>query len=265
MTTIKSDAQIAGMRRAGHLLHGVMGRIRDEIRVGVSTAAVNACAEEMIRQAGATPSFLNYRGYPASICVSIDSEVVHGIPSPEVYFREGSLVSVDCGLILDGWHADSAFTLGVGEIRPELQRLIQVTEACFFSAARAAVEGNRIGDIGHAVQRLAEQHGYGVIRALTGHGIGRELHEDPSVPNVGEPGRGLRLRRGMTLAVEPMISLGAWQVFEKEDGWTVVTRDRSPCSHYEHTIAITEGLPEILTLPGYSFAPQDGSGADAGA
>ncbi len=253
MITIKSPAQIARMRSAGHLLHDVMCRIRSAIREGESTAALDAYAEEMIRKARAVPSFLHYRGYPASVCISIDDEVVHGIPSEDVAFREGSIVSVDCGLVLDGWHADSAFTVGIGEIGAELQQLIDVTEACFFAAARAAVAGNRLGDIGHAVQDLAESHGYGVIRALTGHGIGREMHEDPSVPNTGERGHGIRLKGGMTIAVEPMIALGGWQVFEKEDGWTVVTSDHSPCAHYEHTIAVTGGLPEILTLPGYSF------------
>jgi len=250
--SVKNPAQLDKMRAAGHLLHEVMGKIREVIRPGETTAAIDVYAEEIIRRGGAAPSFLNYRGYPASICASVDDEVVHGIPSERQVLREGSILSVDCGLVLDGWQADSAFTVGIGAISPEKEQLIKVTEQCFFEGVKQARQGLRIGDIGQAIQKLAESHGYGVIRDLTGHGIGRNMHEDPSVPNFGEAGHGARLRAGMTLAVEPMISLGAWQVREMEDGWTVKTLDGSPCSHYEHTIAITEdGLPEILTLPDF--------------
>ena len=254
MISIKNAAQLDKMRQAGRLLHEVMQKLREVIRPGETTAAIDAFAEELIRRAGAIPSFLNYRGFPASICASIDDAVVHGIPSESGVLTEGSIISIDCGLILDGWQADSAFTVGVGSISPELTSLIQVTEQCFFEGVRQAISGNRVGDIGHAVQTLAEAQGYGVIRDLTGHGIGRNMHEDPSVPNFGEPGRGARLKPGMTLAVEPMISLGSWQVREMDDGWTIKTLDGSPCAHYEHTIAVTaEGLPEILTLPGHSW------------
>ena len=252
MIAIKNAAQLEKMRAAGHLLHEVMCRIREVIRPGETTAAIDAFAEEIIRQRNAVPSFLNYRGYPASICASVDDEVVHGIPSDRRVLQEGSILSVDCGLILDGWQADSAFTVGIGKISPEKEELIRVTEQCFFAGAMMARQGLRVGDIGHAVQQLAETHGYGVIRDLTGHGIGRYMHEDPSVPNFGEADRGARLRAGMTLAVEPMISLGSWQIREMEDGWTVKTLDGSPCSHYEHTLAVREdGPPEILTLPGH--------------
>lgn len=259
MIQVKNPAQLDKMRSAGHLLYEVMCRIKEVIRVGETTAAIDAFAEETIRRNHAIPSFLNYPGhsashpYPASICASIDEEVVHGIPSDHQILREGSILSIDCGLILDDWQADSAFTVAVGRISPEKEKLIAVTEQCFFAGARQAVNDLRIGDIGHAVQMLAESHGYGVIRDLTGHGIGRKMHEDPSVPNFGSPGQGIRLRSGMTLAIEPMISLGAWQVLEMEDGWTIKTRDGSPCAHYEHTIAIGTGLPEILTLPGYKW------------
>jgi methionyl aminopeptidase len=250
--SIKNAAQLDKMRSAGRLLHDVMAKIREVIRPGETTAAIDAFAEEIIRRGGAAPSFLNYRGYPASICASVDDEVVHGIPSDKTVLREGSILSIDCGLVLDGWQADSAFTVGIGAISPDKEQLIKVTEQCFFDGARQARQGLRIGDIGQAIQQLAESHGYGVIRELTGHGIGRNMHEDPSVPNYGETGHGARLRAGMTLAVEPMISLGAWKVKEMEDGWTVRTLDGSPCSHYEHTIAIMEdGLPEILTLPDF--------------
>ena len=257
MIQIKNAAQLQKMRAAGRLLYEIMQRLREVIKPGETTAALDAFAEALIRRHNAIPSFLNYRGYPKSICASVDDEVVHGIPSDEVVLREGSILSVDCGLILDGWQADSAFTVPIGQVSPEKERLIKLTEDCFFAAARAAVVGNRIGDIGHAVQTLAEGEGLGVVRALTGHGIGRSMHEDPSVPNFGTPGTGARLRRGMTIAVEPMITLGGWSVHEMEDGWTIKTIDGSPCAHYEHTLAITDGLPELLTLPDYRFDQPD--------
>ena len=254
MISLKNAAQVDKMRAAGRLLHDVLQRLREVIRPGESTGALDAFAEELIRRNGAVPSFLNYRGYPSSICASVDDEVVHGIPSERQILKEGSILSVDCGLILDGWHADSAFTVGIGTIAPELEKLIQVTQDCFFQGVRQAVAGARIGDIGHAVQSLAEGYGYGVIRDLTGHGIGRSMHEDPSVPNFGDSGQGVRLKAGMTIAVEPMISLGSWQVKEMDDGWTIKTMDGSPCAHYEHTILVREdGLPEILTLPDHSW------------
>lgn len=254
MISIKNPAQLEKMRRAGSLLYEVMQKLQEVVRPGESTAAIDAYAEELIRRNQATPSFLGYRGFPASICASVDDEVVHGIPADGVTLQEGSILSIDCGLILDGWQADSAITVPVGEVSDSLKRLMDVTQQCFFAGARAAVAGNRVGDIGHAVQSLAESRGFGVIRDLTGHGIGRNMHEDPSVPNFGEPGTGPRLRAGMTIAVEPMISLGGWHVRQMEDGWTVKTLDGSPCAHYEHTIAITpEGPPEILTLPGFRW------------
>ena len=180
--------------------------------------------------------------------------MVHGIPSKKQVLKEGQIISVDCGLIVDGWQSDSAFTAGVGEISPEAQRLIDITEECFWRSARQCVAGNRLGDVGFACQEYAEANGCGVIRDLTGHGIGREMHEDPPVYNYGVPGKGLRLRKGMTIAIEPMISAGDWRVTCDADQWTYRTRDRSLCSHYEHTLAINEeGLPEILTLPGFKW------------
>ena len=180
--------------------------------------------------------------------------MVHGIPSEKQILREGQILSIDCGLVLDGWQADSAFTMGIGEISPEAQRLIDVTEQCFFAGARQAIAGKRLGDVGHAVQQVAESNGYGVIRDLTGHGIGREMHEDPPVFNYGTPDRGLRLRKGMTIAIEPMISAGDWHITCDADQWCYRTRDRSLTSHYEHTIAINEdGLPEILTYPDFRW------------
>ena len=253
MITLKNPAQIAKMRSAGHLLYDILQSIREVIKAGESTAAIDAYAEEKIRRAGAVPSFLNYQGYPKSICASIDDEVVHGIPSDEVALMEGSILSIDCGLILDGWQADSAFTMAIGEVTPQKAELIRVTEECFFKGAAMAIDGNRIGDIGSAVQKLAESHRFGVVRELTGHGIGRNMHEDPSVPNYGLPGHGTRLKNGMVIAIEPMITLGSYRVMEMEDGWTIKTIDGSACAHYEHTVAVTPQGPELLTFPGYRF------------
>lgn len=257
MIYLKSALQLECMRKSGALLFEVLCRLKEAIKPGVSTAALDVYAEQLIRKHKAIPSFLDYQGYPASLCVSLNEEVVHGIPSERVFLREGDVVSVDCGLILDGWQADSAFTVGVGTIDPQKRQLIDVTEECFFKGVRQAVNGNHLGDIGHAIQAYAERFGYGVIRDLTGHGIGRNMHEDPSVPNYGTPGHGVKLRAGMTLAIEPMIAMGDYHVSQLEDGWTVVTDDRSVCSHYEHTIAINEkGLPELLTYPGYALTEE---------
>lgn len=251
MITIKNSAQIAKMREAGAMLHDVLTQIKGKIEPGITTKELDHFAEKLIRSYGAVPSFLNYEGYPASICTSVDSQVVHGIPSAKTVLEEGQIVSIDAGLILDGWQSDSAFTAPVGKISEEAQRLIDVTEGSFFAALEVAKEGNRISDIGHAVQQYVESRGFSTVRALCGHGIGREMHEDPSVPNYGIPGHGIRLRRGMTICIEPMIAAGDYHVKTLRDGWTVVTTDGSLCSHYEHTIAITDGEPELLSLPGY--------------
>ena len=252
MIYLKNAQQLDCMRRSGALLYEVLCRLREAIKPGMSTAELDVYAEQLIRKHKAIPSFLDYQGYTASICASVNDEVVHGIPSETAILKEGDILSVDCGLILDGWQSDSAFTVGVGKISPEHQKLIDVTEESFFKGIRKAIAGNHIGDIGHAVQAHAESFGYGVVRDLTGHGIGRNMHEDPSVPNFGRPGHGTRLRAGMTLAIEPMITMGDYHVAELDDGWTIVTEDGSFCAHYEHTIAINEkGLPEILSFPGY--------------
>lgn len=251
MITIKNSVQIEKMREAGAMLHDVLTQLKGKIEPGITTKELDRFAEKLIRSYGAIPSFLNYEGYPASICTSVDSQVVHGIPSDRTILREGQIVSVDAGLILDGWQSDSAFTAGVGPISAEAQRLIDVTEESFFAALEAAREGNRVSDIGHAVQQYVEQRGFSTVRALCGHGIGKEMHEEPSVPNYGIPGHGVRLRRGMTICIEPMIAAGDYHVKTLRDGWTVVTTDGSLCSHYEHTLLITDGEPELLSLPGY--------------
>ena len=254
MISLKNESHISKMRDAGKILREVEDEVKLAIRPGVTTAELDVLAERLIRKNRAIPSSLHYQGYPCTICASINDEVVHGIPSDGRVLKEGDIVSIDCTLLYDGWQADSAFTAGVGQISPEAEKLIRVTEECFWLAARQCVANNRLGDVGHAVQEHAEANGFSAIRDFTGHGIGREMHEDPSVFNYGEPHRGLRLRRGMTLAVEPMIAAGSWRLSVDDDGWCARTVDHSLTAHYEHTLAVTEeGLPEILTLPGFNW------------
>ncbi len=249
MITIKTESQIEKMRKAGELLHSVLDALRAEIKPGITTLHLDRMAERLIRAAGAVPSFKGYQGFPFSICASVDDQVVHGF-SNDRPLKQGQLLSIDCGVILGGWQSDSAFSVLVGAGSRENQKLVDVTEECFWLGAAQARAGNRLGDISHAVQAHAEAHGYGVIRDLCGHGIGQEMHEDPNVPNFGPAGRGVKLQAGMVLAIEPMISMGTWKVYLEDDDWTVVTRDHSVCSHYEHTVLITDGEPEILSFPG---------------
>ena len=249
MITIKTASEIDKMRLAGKLLHEVLEELRRMVAPGITTLELDAAAEKMIRQNGAIPSFKGYNGFPYTICASVDEQVVHGF-SNNKKLRQGQLLSIDCGVILDGWQSDSAFSVLVGGGSAEAQKLIDVTETCFWRGAAMAKAGNRLGDVSHEIQKIAESHGYGVIRDLCGHGIGREMHEDPNIPNFGPAGRGLKLEAGMTLAIEPMISMRGWKVNLLSDGWTVVTRDGSLCSHYEHTVLVTDGKPEILSYPG---------------
>ena len=254
MISLKNPTQIAKMREAGKVLREVEDQVRDRIKPGVSTAELDELAEKLIRKHGAIPTSLHYEGYPSTICASLNDEVVHGFPSERKVLNEGDIISIDCTLALDGWQADSAFTVGVGAISEEAAKLIRVTEECFFIGARQCIAGNRLGDVGHAIEQHARKNGFTPIRDFTGHGIGREMHEDPAVNNYGEPGHGVRLRRGMTLAVEPMICQGDWHVTIDDDGWCARTRDHGLCSHYEHTLVINEnGLPELLTYPGFNW------------
>lgn len=234
------------MRRAGKIVGDLLKFLEEKIRAGMTTAALDRLAENFIKRAGAVPSFLNYEGYPASICVSIDDEVVHGIPSERV-IEEGSIVSVDVGACIDGFHGDAARTFIIGNADASKKKLVQVTKQCFYKALEMFAEGNRLGDMGAAVQQHAEAHGYSPVRALVGHGIGRNMHEDPPVPNYGTAGRGIKIERGMVLAIEPMINAGTFKVFTRENGWTVVTADGMPSAHYENTVALTDNGPEILT------------------
>ncbi|MBQ9252857.1 MAG: type I methionyl aminopeptidase [Clostridia bacterium] len=254
MISLKNPAQIQKMKDAGKLLYEVEQQVRAQIKPGVTTADLDVLAEQLIRKGGGIPSEKGYEGYPCSICASVNDVVVHGIPSDKMVLKEGDIVSIDCTLVLNGWQADSAFTVGVGQISEEARKLIIATEECFWEGIRQCVVGKRLGDVGHAVDSHAQANGFTVIRDYTGHGIGREMHEDPSVFNYGEPGRGLRLRQGMTIAVEPMVVQGDWHITNDNDGWTVRTRDHKLCSHYEHTIAINaSGYPDILTLPEFSW------------
>ena len=249
MITIKSAEEVGKMRKAGALLHQVLDQLKPMVQPGVTTAEIDAMAEKLIRSAGAVPSSKGYNGFPSTICASVNDEVVHGFPSGRK-LKEGDLLTVDCTLVLDGWQADSAFSAIAGKGDPENERLVRITEECFWKGLEMARAGNRLGDISHAVQEHAEKAGYGVIRDYCGHGIGREMHEDPSVPNHGMAGRGVRLRPGMVFTIEPMICRGDWPVYLDNNGWTAITRDHGWCSHYEHTLAITTGDPEILTFPG---------------
>lgn len=249
MITLKSASEIDIMRRAGAIVGETLELVGSLVRPGVSTAELDAEAERFIRShRGATPSFKGLYGFPKTLCVSINEEIVHGIPSPGRVLRPGNIVSVDVGVYLEGFHADSARTFPVGEIAPEATRLLEVTEAALAAGIAQAKLGNHVGDIGHAIQTVAEGAGFGVVRELVGHGVGTRMHEDPQVPNHGAPRRGPRLQAGMTLAIEPMITAGSFATRVLDDKWTVVTADASLAAHFEHTVAVTRNGPRILTL-----------------
>lgn len=247
MIELKSGRELELMRRAGHILADVVDALRTVVRPGVSTLELDEEVETFIRTRGATPAFKGYRGFPATVCVSLNEEVVHGIPSPHRRLKEGDIVGLDLGCIVEGYYADRAFTLPVGDIPPRVQALLDVTRQSLELAVEHCRAGRRLSDISHAVQRHVEGGGFAVVRAFVGHGIGRALHEDPQIPNFGDPGRGPVLRPGMVLAVEPMVTMGSWEVRILDDGWTAVTRDGSLAAHFEHTIAVTDGDPEVLT------------------
>ncbi|MBE5761186.1 MAG: type I methionyl aminopeptidase [Clostridiales bacterium] len=249
MVTIKNASAVANMKLAGEVTYNALAAVKEAVRPGVSTWELDEIAYETIIKAGAIPSFKGYGGFPGTICASIDGEVVHGIPKKKRILKEGQIISIDCGAIVNGYHGDSAFTVPVGQVDDEVYKLIKRTEESFWYAIKFAKDGARLHDVSAAVQRYVEQFGYGVVRELCGHGIGREMHEDPEVPNYGTPGTGMRLREGMTIAVEPMITLGDRAVYQHDDGWTVSTKDGKPASHYEHTILITKNDPIILTIP----------------
>lgn len=245
---IKKESEIEAIRESCRLLSEVHFELGQYIKPGISTADIDEYGEKLIRAKGGIPNFLHYQGYPASICVSVNEEVVHGIPSKNRILQEGDIVSLDAGLIYKGGHSDAARTYGVGQISPEAARLIEVTRQSFFEGIKYAKAGHRLHEIGNAIDDYVTPYGYGIVEDLTGHGVGLSLHEDPIIPNYRVRSRGPKLKKGMTLAVEPMINLGTWEVEWLDDGWTVVTADRSLSAHYENTILITDSDPEILTL-----------------
>jgi len=246
--TIKSAREIEFMTEAGRILEIVHEEMAKALKPGMTTFEIDRIGEEVIRSYGCVPSFLNYNGYPASVCVSVNNEVVHGIPNRKRIIKEGDIVSLDAGVIYKGYHSDAARTYAIGEVSKEAQDLIKVTEECFFEGIKFAKEGNYLFDISAAIGRYATERGYGVVRDLCGHGIGAHLHEAPEIPNYEMNRRGVKLRKGMTLAIEPMINIGTYAVDWLDDDWTVVTRDGSLSAHYENTVLITDGEPILLTL-----------------
>ncbi len=244
---IKSAGELAVMRKAGRVVAVTLAALARQVRPGITTLELDRLAESTIRAQGATPSFKGYRGFPASVCVSVNEEVVHGIPGKRV-LRDGEIVSLDVGAIFEGMQGDAALTVPVGQVSTRMQTLMRVTQVALAAGIQEARVGNRLGDISAAIQKVAEGAGFSVVREYGGHGVGRSMHEDPHIPNWGQSGTGILLRAGMTLALEPMVNAGKYQVRVKSDNWTVVTVDGQPSAHFEHTVAITEGEPEILTV-----------------
>jgi methionyl aminopeptidase len=244
---LKSAREIGLMRAGGHILADVVDHLRETVKPGLSTLEIDEDVEAFIRSRGALPAFKGYRGFPATVCISINDEVVHGIPSAHRRIKEGDIVGLDLGCIVEGYYADCAFTLAIGDVPPKVQQLLDITRESLDAAIAECRAGRRLSDVSHAVQAHVERHGFSVVRAFVGHGIGRALHEDPQIPNFGDPGRGPQLRPGMVLAIEPMVTMGSWEVKVLDDGWTAVTRDGSLAAHFEHTIAVTDDGPEVLT------------------
>ena len=235
------------MRRAGRLVAETLDKLRSSVKAGMSTADLDRIAYEHITKHGGVPSFKGYHGFPASICTSVNDEVVHGIPSKRRVVEEGDIISIDCGAIIEGWHGDAAVTVPVGHTSGDMERLLKVTEESLHEGIAQVLPGKRLGDVSAAIQRYAEDHGYSVVREYVGHGIGRDMHEEPQVPNWGTPGKGMLLKRGMALALEPMVNAGNAEVRVLKDDWTVVTKDGKWSAHFEHTVALTDNGPEILT------------------
>ncbi len=246
MIFLKSESELELMHRANVLVHRALESVRRAARPGVTTAELDELAEQLIVEGGGRPAFKGYRGFPATLCTSVNDEIVHGIPSSKVRLREGDILSVDCGAVVGGYYGDAAITVAVGGISKEALRLVEITRQCLEDAVEQVRPGNRLGDVGAAVQRRAEAAGFGVVREFVGHGIGRSLHEDPQVPNFGRPGTGLQLKPGLVLAIEPMITAGSWRVRIDEDGWTARTEDGTLAAHFEYSVAVTEDGPRVL-------------------
>lgn len=242
----RTESEIALLRESALLVGKTLGEVEKHIRPGVKTIELDRIAEEFIRDNRAVPAFKGYCGFPGSLCISVNEQVVHGIPG-NYELRDGDVVSVDCGTILNGYVGDSAFTFMVGEVSEEVKMLLRRTKESLYKGIEAAVVGKRVGDIGYAVQSYVESFGYGVVRELVGHGVGRKMHEDPQVPNYGNRGTGTKLSKNMVIAIEPMITMGKKEVFQERDGWTIVTRDKKPAAHFEHDVVVREGKAEILS------------------
>jgi methionyl aminopeptidase len=246
MVFYKTKEEIELLRESSLLVGKTLAEVAKLIKPGVTTLQLDKIAEEFIRDNGAEPGFLGYGGFPNTLCTSVNEAVVHGVPNNKPLI-DGDILSVDCGTLMNGFYGDSAYTFEIGEVTPEIHKLLEVTKECLNKAVEAAVSGNRIGDIGYAIQKHAEDNGYSVVRELVGHGLGRGLHEKPEVPNYGRRGRGLKMKEGLVIAIEPMINLGLKEVSQLEDGWTIVTKDRKPSAHFEHDVAISKGKAEVLS------------------
>lgn len=251
MIYLKTAEEIELMRASNLLVSTTLAEVGKHVRPGVSTATLDEIAEAFIRDHGAVPGFKGYQGFPATLCTSVNSQVVHGIPSKEVILQEGDIVSVDCGVVKDGFYGDTAFTFAVGEVSPEVKELMKVTRESLYKGIEKAVAGQRVGDIGYAVQQHAESHGYSVVRELVGHGLGRRMHEEPEVPNYGRRGSGVKLKKGMVICIEPMINMGKRQINQGADGWTISTADHQPSAHFELAIAVDKGEADILSTFSY--------------
>ena len=247
MIYLKTDEEIELLRENNILVSKTLAEVGRHIRPGVTTKFLDSVAEDFIRAHGAVPAFLGYQGFPASLCISVNEQVVHGIPSSKCVLREGDIVSVDCGTFMKGFVGDSAYTFCVGEVDPEIVKLLKVTKESLYKGIENAVHGKRLGDIGYSIQEYCEAHSYGVVREFVGHGIGKEMHEDPPVPNYGRRGTGTLLKKGMCIAIEPMITMGNRQIVMEEDRWTIRTRDRKCAAHFEHTVAVGVGKADILS------------------
>ena len=246
MFQLKTDEEVELLRQSNLLVSATLAAVASLMKPGVSTLEIDRKAEEFIRDHGAVPGFKGYQGYPATLCVSVNDEVVHGIPSRRV-LKDGDIVSVDCGVLMNGFNGDSAFTFAIGDVKPEVLKLIRVTRECLKLGISQAITGKRIGDIGHAIQKHAEVNGFSVVREMVGHGVGRHLHEPPEVPNYGKPGTGEVLQKGLTIAIEPMINLGKRHIHQDPDGWTIRTADRKPSAHFEHSIVVKDQIADVLS------------------
>jgi|TARA_R100000306_G_scaffold12125_1_gene14027 methionyl aminopeptidase len=248
----KNNEEIELMREAAIIVSKTLGMLAKEVKPGATSLQLDKLAEEFIRDHGAVPGFLGLYDFPNSLCMSPNAEVVHGIPN-DIPYKEGDIISIDCGAIKNGFYGDHAYTFEVGEVAPEVKKLLQVTKESLYIGIREFKKGNRVGDVGYAIQKYCEDHGYGVVRELVGHGLGRKMHEDPEMPNYGRRGRGKKFVEGMTVAIEPMINLGTRRIEQLKDGWTILTADRKPSAHFEHNVALVNGKPELLSTFAYIY------------